>query len=162
MLVSDLDLRVIAPDGSTNFPWILTPSNPTNAATTGDNYRDNVEQVVVSDPTNDWYTIRVTHKGSLSNGCQDVTHIITGNTPTNAPDFEFTDAGPVGTNGLVQLDWPGVVGALYSIDASTNLLVSNGWTNVEATISANLELMDWVDNDITNHAARFYRIKRTK
>ena len=46
VLVNDLDLRVITPGGvTTNFPWILNPSSPTNAATTGDNSRDNVEQV---------------------------------------------------------------------------------------------------------------------
>ncbi len=162
VLVNDLDLRVFGPDGNTNFPWVLDPQNPTNNATTGDNFRDNVEQVLIAQPSNDWYTVRITHKGSLSNDVQDVSIVVTGNTPTNAPDFAITEAGAVGTNGLITLEWPGVVGALYSVEASTNLLVSNGWTDVELGMSANLETMQWSDVDSTNHNVRFYRIKRLR
>lgn len=91
VLVNDLDLRVISPDGSvTNKPWVLNPTNPAAAATTGDNIRDNVEQVLIPNPTDGWYTVRVTHKGSLSNGVQDVSIIVTGNIPTNAPEFRIT------------------------------------------------------------------------
>jgi len=162
MLINDLDLCVIAPDGATNFPWVLDMLNPTNAATTGDNYRDNVEQVVINDPTNDWYTIRVTHKGTLSNAVQDVSIIVTGDTPTNAPDFYISDVGLVGTNDLTQLEWPGVVGALYEVETSTNLLVSNGWTNANITLSAPRELLDWTDEDSDLYGIRFYRLKRLK
>jgi hypothetical protein len=163
VLVNDLDLRILSPDGSsTNFPWLLDPQNPSTVATTGDNFRDNVEQVLINEPTNGWYTIRVSHKGTLSNDVQDVSIIVTGNTPTNAPDFYFTDVGVVGTNGLVQFEWPGVVGALYEVVTSTNLLVSNGWTNVNLTISANRELLEWIDEDSEFYDIRFYRLERLK
>jgi hypothetical protein len=163
VLVNDLDLRVISPDGSeTNTPWVLNPQNPTNAATTGDNFRDNVEQVVITDPTNGWYSIQVTHKGTLSNGVQDVSIIVTGNTPTNAPDFVITDIGVEGTNGLINLQWPGVVGALYEINTSTNLLVQDGWTNQNDAVSANLEQMQWTDEDAASDEVRFYRLKRLR
>ncbi len=162
VLVNDLDLRVIGPDGNTNFPWVLDPQNPTNSATTGDNFRDNVEQVLIAQPSNDWYTVRITHKGSLSNDVQDVSIVVTGNTPSNAPDFAITEAGAMGTNGLTTLEWPGVVGALYSVEASTNLLVSNGWASVESGMSANIETIQWSDADSTNHNVRFYRIKRLR
>ena len=163
VLVNDLDLRVISPDGTqTNFPWVLDPQNPAAVATNADNLCDNVEQVLINDPTNGWYTIRVSHKGTLSNDVQDVSIIVTGNTPTNAPDFYITDVGTVGTNGLVQLEWPGVVGALYEVSTSTNLLVSNGWTNVNITISANRELLEWIDEDSEYYDIRFYRLERLK
>ena len=84
------------------------------------------------------------------------------NTPTNAPAFTITDVGAWDTNGPTTIEWPGVVGALYSIDASTNLLVSNGWTNVESAISANVESMAWDDAEATNHNVRFYRINRLR
>ncbi len=45
VLVHDLDLRIIAPDGTTNLPYVLSVTNPSAAAVTGDNIRDNVEQV---------------------------------------------------------------------------------------------------------------------
>lgn len=65
VLINDLDLRI--DDGSTTFmPWVLDVNNPSNAATTGDNTVDNVEQVIVSSPVSGGsYTISVTHKGAL-------------------------------------------------------------------------------------------------
>ena len=60
-LVNDLDLEVIAPDGSTtSYPFLLDPANPERAATTnGANSLDNQEQVIVSSPTPGLWTIRV-------------------------------------------------------------------------------------------------------
>jgi hypothetical protein len=66
MLVNDLDLRVIE-GGSTYLPWILNPSSPADAATTGDNVRDNVEQVLVYDADAGSYSVEVSHKGTLLN-----------------------------------------------------------------------------------------------
>ena len=71
-LINDLDLRVLGPGGSpTYYPYVLDPSNPSVEATTGDNTRDNVEQVyIASPPTPGRYTARVAYKGSLTNGEQ--------------------------------------------------------------------------------------------
>ncbi len=77
-LRNDLDLRITGP-GGTAMPWILDPSNPDNPATTGDNFRDNVEQIVIPNPTpGASYTITVTHKGTLVNGGQAFAMILTG------------------------------------------------------------------------------------
>lgn len=66
VLVHDLDLRLVREsDNQTQLPWVLNPTNPANAAVRGDNFRDNVEQIVLSTPTSGWYTVRVAHKGSL-------------------------------------------------------------------------------------------------
>ena len=48
MLVNDLDLRLerIGP-GTLYYPYILNPSSPASAASTGDNTLDNVEQIFV-------------------------------------------------------------------------------------------------------------------
>ena len=35
VLVNDLELTLFAPDGTEYLPWVLDPTNPTNAATTG-------------------------------------------------------------------------------------------------------------------------------
>lgn len=169
-LVNDLDLRIIDPDGvTTNYPWILDPTQPSVTANNGDNFRDNVEQVLIPAPTNGCYTVSITHKGSLSNGVQDVSIIITGNTPTNAPDFAITTMGALGdsenpseTNGWIQLSWPGVVGALYQMELCTNLMESESWTNHEDVVSANLETMQYTDTNAPLDVLRFYRIKRLK
>jgi hypothetical protein len=75
MLVNDLDLRIVK-GAQTSRPWVLNPANPSAAATTGDNFRDNVEQVEVSNSAIGTYSVRVSHKGGLLNGAQDYALII--------------------------------------------------------------------------------------
>ena len=96
MLVNDLDLRVITPSGTTNYPWILDPSNPANAATTGDNFRDNVEQVYIAEPEEaGYYTIRISHKGSLTDDEQVFSLMVSGIVATDTlrleGDLDFGD-----------------------------------------------------------------------
>lgn len=64
-LIHDLDLRVSS-DNQTWKPFILDPQNPDQPATTGDNDRDNVEQVLIQDPDPGQYTITIDHKGTLT------------------------------------------------------------------------------------------------
>ncbi len=67
MLVNDLDIRLEHLATSTvYYPYRLDPSNPANAATTGDNYRDNVEHIYVSAPPAGEYELTVSHKGTLA------------------------------------------------------------------------------------------------
>jgi hypothetical protein len=77
-LVNDLDLRIS--DGqATSQPWVLDPANPANAATQGDNIRDNVEQVLIANPIpGKSYTLTVTHKGTLNGSKQDYALLISG------------------------------------------------------------------------------------
>ncbi|MCU0785934.1 MAG: S8 family serine peptidase, partial [Verrucomicrobia bacterium] len=58
-LVNDLDLVAIAPNGTTNYPWVLDPANPGTAATRGVDQLNNQEQVVVSSPAAGTWLIRV-------------------------------------------------------------------------------------------------------
>jgi len=78
-LINDLDLRIS--DGTTTFkPWILDPANPSVAATTGDNIRDNVEKVEVGGNLvpGKAYTITVNHKGALAKGSQAYSLLVSG------------------------------------------------------------------------------------
>jgi len=77
-LVNDLDIRVS--DGTTTFyPWVLDPTNPAAAATTGDNIRDNMEQILITNPQpGQNYTLIITHKGILKNNRQDYSLIMSG------------------------------------------------------------------------------------
>jgi len=78
-LVNDLDLRIIrVSDGNTELPWMLNPDVPSAAATKGDNIKDNVEKVSLLNPVSGWYTIRVTHKGTLIGNQQNYSLIYTG------------------------------------------------------------------------------------
>lgn len=77
-LVNDLDMRITK--GSTVYkPWILDPANPGNAATKGDNFRDNVEKITVdSIVPGQTYTITITHKGTLQRGSQAFSLLVSG------------------------------------------------------------------------------------
>lgn len=79
MLVNNLNLRVIRQDPSTTyFPWVLNPASPAAAATKANNTRDNVETVNVKNPTPGYYTIRISHSGTLSGGQQAYALVVTG------------------------------------------------------------------------------------
>ncbi|KAF0129185.1 MAG: subtilisin-like serine protease [Bacteroidetes bacterium] len=80
MLVNDLDVRLTSPEGTIYTPYILDPANPSTLATTGDNFRDNIEVIYLASPAaNQLYDLSITHKGTLSGGSQAYTVIITGN-----------------------------------------------------------------------------------
>ncbi len=77
-LINDLDIRIS--DGATTLlPWVLDPEKPSQAATRGDNIRDNVEQVLIANAVaGKTYTITVTHKGNISRGPQNYALIMSG------------------------------------------------------------------------------------
>lgn len=77
-LVNDLDLHATLPGGGTASPWILDPASPATAATTGNNDRDNVEQVLIATPVPGVYTITVDHENAITDGPQLYSLIITG------------------------------------------------------------------------------------
>lgn len=65
-LVNDLDMRLLTlTDSLVLQPFVLNPSNPALPATTGNNNRDNVEQLFGSNLNPGWYKIVITHKGQL-------------------------------------------------------------------------------------------------
>ncbi|MFM9061173.1 MAG: S8 family serine peptidase, partial [Bacteroidota bacterium] len=67
VLVNDLDLRLVrSSDGAVFEPYRLVAGQPGTAAQTGDNTRDNLEQVRLISPTPGIYTLQITHKGALS------------------------------------------------------------------------------------------------
>ncbi len=77
-LVNDLDLR-IAGNGNTYTPWILDRLNPGNPATHGDDHLNNVEKIVIPNAVpGKSYTITVSHKGTLKNGSQSYSLIVSG------------------------------------------------------------------------------------
>ncbi len=101
MLVNDLDLR-IERSGLTYEPWVLDPENPASAAGRGDNFRDNVEQVIVTGAGAGSYTIKVSHKNALlGNEAQDYSLIISERAPPLAGsqllvDEDFSGGLPAG------------------------------------------------------------------
>lgn len=119
MLRNDLDLRVTSPSSVVHQPWVLNPANPAAAATTGDNTRDNVEQVAINTPSAGEYTVTVAHKGTLVDGAQWVSIVIDGNIAQAAPTHQITSFAQTGTDEFT-IVWPTVVGASYQIQSTTD------------------------------------------
>ncbi len=59
VLQNDLDLSVYTPDGRTLLPFILNPDKPTEAAKTGADRRNNLEQVQLTLPDPGYYVVTV-------------------------------------------------------------------------------------------------------
>lgn len=83
VLVNDLDLRIIRPNNDVVFPWALDGNFVTLSATKKDNNVDPIEVVEYKGPATGLagagiYTIRVSHKGTLTNGSQKFSLIVSG------------------------------------------------------------------------------------
>lgn len=135
-LVNDLDLRITGPGGTTE-PWVLDPANPANAATRGDNTRDNVEQVVVDAPVaGGSYTVTlaptagetlVDETGAAAP--QAFTVIITG------IDAEHGNPAVclIQTSATTyELEWVPLLGVSYDLETSTDL---KAWTPLQSNVS---------------------------
>lgn len=95
MLVNDLDIRIFDSGGNEVLPWTLNPANPTSPAVRGNNSRDNVEKIEFDQPEPRAYTLEVKHKGTLVNGKQDYSLILTF-TPINDPKTAYYWVGNSG------------------------------------------------------------------
>ena len=83
VLRNDIDMRITRKsDGAVFYPWILNGASPADAATSGDNLRDNVEQILLNSPGRTLYTLQLTHKTTIFNPPTQVSLIMTGNIET--------------------------------------------------------------------------------
>jgi len=96
-LRNNLDVRVIAPDGTTFFPYVMpfvgtwTVASMSLPATTGINNTDNVEQVYIAAPPEAGvYRVVVSHQGSLVNNQQDYSLLISGSAAEEPPPPPLT------------------------------------------------------------------------
>jgi hypothetical protein len=164
VLVNDLDLRIVSSGGATNMPWVLDPANPGNAATTGDNYRDNVEQVVVANTVgSDVYTVVITHKGVLVDdigqpAAQGISIILSGIEPEAREELRIADFHVSTDDELV--NWASVVGQNYQVETAIDLM-NQGWTNVSVEISATKTNTTWVADPSSGEELRFFRLIKT-
>jgi len=84
-LVNNLDLRLVAPNGFTYFPYVMpfvgtwTQASMSSAAIPGNNNTDNVEQVyVAAPPVKGTYQAVVSYQGTLSGNQQHFSMLISG------------------------------------------------------------------------------------
>ena len=135
-LVRNLDLKIISPNGTTNWPYVMpfvgawTQASMSLPAIRGKNNVDNVEQVYLESPSAGTYTVSVALDGTLNRGVAQVySLIITGGegTPVNpAPTVALTSPGngalfPKGTIVPISADasdlsYGGVAGAVAKVE----------------------------------------------
>ncbi|MEQ1852046.1 MAG: S8 family serine peptidase, partial [Chthoniobacteraceae bacterium] len=115
-LVNNLDLKINGPGGSLHQPWVMpfvgtwTVGNLSAPAVTGVNNTDNVEQVLVSaPPTAGIYTAVVTYSGTLTNGAQNFSLILSGGVASaSAPAPTASAVSPnTGDTGTMTLTFTG-------------------------------------------------------
>lgn len=127
-LVNDLDMRVRNASNQTFNPWVLDPANPASAATTGDNFRDNVEQVHIQSPVAGQYTIVIRHKGSLNGGSQVVSLALSGAEPASSPITPLLLQPTVNENSAtppIVHKWRAISGATYQVEIATDTMFAN-------------------------------------
>jgi hypothetical protein len=140
-LVNDLDIR-ITKDGKTYLPWKLNVAQADSPAVNGDNKVDPFENVDIQNAEGE-YTISVTHKGTLSQGPQNFSIIVTGIALTDCilvtpEDLELTTSDETG----VTLNWTANTDALFQIEYKKK--GSSDW-NVETTFDNYISLNNLVE-----------------
>ena len=142
-LVNDLNIRIIAPDSTEYYPFVMpfvgtwTVASMNAMATTGVNHTDNVEQIIINAPgqAGEW-TVEVSFTGSLTNNEQEFGLILTGTADTNnnAPTF---NSDPIyGTDAYESSSYTGSIsGSATDIDGdslSYSKLSGSAWLSVSS------------------------------
>ena len=106
MLVNDLDMRITDEEGITYFPYTLNPAiGPGSAASNNsDNFRDNVEQILIAAPKAQKYKVKITHKGTLANNSQDYSLVMKAGTADGAAETLYW-IGPNNGNWNDPVNW---------------------------------------------------------
>jgi hypothetical protein len=96
-LVNNLNLKIIAPNGTTYFPYVMpfvgtwTQASMDLPATTGVNNTDNVEQIRIGGPpASGIYQIVVSFSGTLTNGSQNYSLLLSGSSAEAVPPPPLT------------------------------------------------------------------------
>ncbi|NNJ44219.1 MAG: S8 family serine peptidase, partial [Akkermansiaceae bacterium] len=154
-LVNNLNLKLIAPDNTEYFPFVMpfvgtwTVASMSQPATTGVNNVDNVEQILLQSPgqTGEW-TVEVSYTGSLTNSAQDFGLIVSGADAnpagllTFANNGEFSVDEDAGTATITVERANGSEGAV-----SVNYATSNGSATAGSEYTAASGTLSWADGN---------------
>ncbi len=153
MLVNDLDISIS--DGTTTYEaWKLDPANPSNAATTGDNDVDNVEQVYIKKPNKGAYTITINHEGTLANA-QDYSIIITGLTDDKTLPKHLSEDVSI----YPEMRWNPISGAVgYQIQLSTD----NQFTGIVFDKHSSKKMLYVNKSALASNTKHYWRVRGEK
>ena len=132
MLKNNLDLRIIAPDGTTHYPWKLNPASPASAATKADNNVDNIEQVVIDAPMAGTYRVVVTVDGTLTGTTLQPYMIFMDNLQSQSQALSYVSVSPnavtggSSTSGTVHTTFGGWFAANVGISDNSAVVTTPG------------------------------------
>jgi hypothetical protein len=132
-LVNDLDLHLVGPDGTTYLPFVMpfagtwTVASMDAPATTGVNNTDNAEQVLIAAPANPGdYQVVVNYKGTLTNGLQNYSLILSGSTSTSLPAPVLAASSPSSLTGGTSANTLTFTGSGFQTGATVTLTKAGG------------------------------------
>ncbi len=141
-LVNDLDLEMTSPSSILPFKLDTVPANVNNAASLAVDHMNNIEQIIVTNPTNTTYTVSV--KGTtVPSGPQEyfvVYDVIPVETKIIYPLGNETMVP--GETETIQWESYGDPANTFSVEYSTNN--GSSWTTINAAVAAGLRRLDWV------------------
>jgi Subtilase family/MBG domain len=137
-LVNNLQLKVVAPDGTQHLPFVMpfvgtwTQASMDQPAVTGINNTDNVEQVHIPTPgsTGTWQVV-VSYSGTLTNNLQNYSLILSGSAAEAPPP------PPLSLNSISPAT--GLSGSVVTVDLAGNSLRAD--TNVRLTRSGQTDIV---------------------
>ncbi len=147
-LVNDLNLKLIAPDGTEYFPFVMpfvgtwTVESMSLPATTGVNNVDNVEQVLVESPgqAGAW-EVEVTYSGSLTNNQQDFGLIISGSDTAGALAFSPVNYVVNEADGTVSVSVERIGGTVGAV--SVDYLTQDGTATAGSDYATTSGTLNW-------------------
>ena len=152
-LVNDLDLTIQTPASVTVFPKILDtiPTHVTDTATEGPDHINNIEQVIISNPSAGSYTIRVNGNSVTQNSPQE--YFIAFDIVPDSTKLSFPIGGEsFSTSDSVLIQWDAFGNsAAFTLNYSTDDGAT--WTTIDNNIAGNKRQKKWkVPNVATDKA----------
>lgn len=167
-LINNLQLKLIAPNGSEFLPFVMpfvgtwTEASMSQPATTGINNTDNVEQVFVSSPAlpGTWTAV-VSYSGTLANNQQNYSLLVSGSSsePPPPPPLALASITPTSglTNSIVTLDVSGT-----SLRSDTIVrLTRSGSSDITAFSTQLIGEMLRCQFNLTNATAGLWNVSAT-
>jgi len=160
-LINDLDVVVRDPGGTQAFPWTLNPSSPGSAAVrTTRNSRDNIEQVLLSNPVAGTWTVDVVGF-NVPQGPQPFSICASPNLSTGGPCNP-----PAAPTGVVASDGTSCTAVTVSWNASAGASSYEIWRNTvndggTATQIGTDTASPFTDGTVTPGTTYFYWVTAT-
>jgi len=154
-LVNDLDLEITLPSIALPYKLDTIPANVNNNATKAADHINNIEQIVIDNPTNTTYTVNI-RGTAVASGIQEYFLVY------DVLPIETKIVYPIGNETLVPGETETIQWESYGGSSNTFLVEyfdGSSWNTINAAVAANVRRLDWVVPAIPTSQA-FIRITK--